>query len=301
MKKLNRVILTGPTGAIGTALIDSLTGAGVEVYAICRPASARASRLQGNPLVTVVERDISDYASLVGELPETDVFYHFAWEKTTVGGRDDVDCQLKNVAYALDAARLAKACGCKAFVGAGSQAEYGVTDVPLNGKTPAFPESGYGIAKYTAGRLTRLLCGQLGIRHNWVRILSVYGKNDSENTLISYLVRSFQAGEIPKLTKCEQVWDYLNASDAGEAFRAIGERGKDGKIYVLGSGSPRPLREYVEEVRDCVAPTLEIGFGEKEYYPHQPMLLAADIRELTEDTGWKPKKTFREGIREILG
>lgn len=297
---MKRAIITGPTGAIGTALIDALTGAGVEVYAVCRPASSRASRLAGNPLVRVVERDISEYDSLERELPKADVFYHFAWEKTTGAGRDDVDGQWKNVAYALDAARLAKACGCEAFIGAGSQAEYGVTDVPLSGDTPTFPESGYGIAKYAAGKLTRLLCAQLGLRHNWVRILSVYGKNDGENTLISYLVRAFQTGETPKLTKCEQVWDYLNAADAGEAFRAVGEKGKDGKIYVLGSGAPRPLREYVEDVRDCVSPTSEIGFGEKEYYPHQPMLLAADIRELIKDTGWKPKKSFQEGIKEML-
>ena len=44
----------------------------------------------------------------------------------------------------------------------------------------------------------------------------------------------------------------------------------------------------------------EIRFGAIPYYPHQPMYLAADIRELTADTGWKPEKPFREGIAEIV-
>lgn len=297
---MKRAILTGPTGGIGTALLKVLSARGVETYAVCRPGSPRIAHIPPDPLIHVVECDISEYASLAGRLPEADVFFHFGWEKTTVQGRDDLDCQLNNVKYSLDAVRLAKACGCEGFVGAGSQAEYGVARTPLAGDTPVFPESGYGIAKYAAGRFTRNLCAQLGIRHCWVRIVSTYGVNDGESSLISYLVRTLRRGGVPELTPCGQVWDYLNCEDAAKAFFAVGERGKDGKTYPLGSGAPRPLKEYVEELRDCVSPGAEIRFGAIPYYPHQPMYLAADIRELTADTGWKPEKPFREGIAEIV-
>ncbi len=293
-------IVTGPTGGIGTALLKVLASHGVETYAICRPHSKRIAHIEKNPLVHIVECDIANYASLGGQGLQAEVFFHFAWEKTTIHGRDDLDCQLKNVGYALDAVRLAQACGCKAFIGAGSQAEYGVASEPLNGNTPVRPESGYGIAKYAAGKFTRNLCAQLKIRHSWARILSTYGVNDGEVSLISYLIRTLREGKIPELTPCGQIWDYLNCEDAAKAFYAIGERGKDGKTYCLGTGRPRPLKEYVLDVRDCIDPRREIRFGAIPYYPHQPMYLAADIRELTEDTGWKPEKTFKEGIREIL-
>lgn len=202
--------------------------------------------------------------------------------------------------YSLDAARLAEQCGCKVFVGAGSQAEYGIAQAPLGEKTPVFPESGYGIAKYAAGRLTANFCARAAIRHCWVRVVSVYGPNDGETSLISYLFRALREGETPRLTSCGQVWDYLYSKDAAKAFFAVAECGKDGRTYCLGSGQPRPLREYVEELRDCVAPGAQLCFGAIPYYPHQPMHLAADIRQLTEDTGWKPEKSFREGISEIL-
>ncbi len=297
---MKRAILTGPTGGIGTALTEVLCSHGVETYAVCRPGSPRIARLAPDPLVHIVECDISEYPSLEGKLPAADAFFHFGWEKTTVQGRDDLDCQLNNVKYSLDAVRLAKACGCTVFVGAGSQAEYGIAKGPLSGDTPAFPESGYGIAKYAAGRFTRNLCAQLGLRHCWVRVLSAYGRNDGEGTLISYLVRTLREGGVPKLTPCGQVWDYIHFTDAARAFFAVAERGKDGRTYCLGSGSPRPLKEYAEELRDCVAPGAELQFGALPYYPHQPMYLAADIRELSEDTGWRPEKSFREGIEEIL-
>ena len=127
----------------------------------------------------------------------------------------------------------------KVFIGAGSQAEYGVQSVDLTPELPVKPESGYGIAKYATGKLSAMLCKSLGMRQNWVRNLSVYGPNDGENTLISYVIRELKAGRSPELTKCEQIWDYLYADDAGDAILAIAEKGVDGKAYPLGSGKGR--------------------------------------------------------------
>lgn len=297
---IRSVILTGCTGGIGVALVRALACRGIETYAVCRPGSARIANLPESPHVHVVECDISDYRSLHGAGLRADAFVHFAWEKTTAAGRDDLYCQLDNVKYSVDAVYLAEACGCRVFVGAGSQAEYGLQNAPLKGDTPVHPLSGYGIAKYTAGRFTQNLCANLGIRHCWMRILSTFGPNDGKNTLISYLIDSVSAGISPELTPCGQIWDYLYFSDAAEAFIAVLERGKDGKVYPLGSGAPRPLRDYVLALRDQIDPSVEVKFGAKEYYPYQPMYLAADISELTNDTGWKPRMTFEEGVAEIM-
>ena len=160
------------------------------------------------------------------------------------------------------------------------------------------PESGYGIAKYTAGRLSKMLCAQLGIRQNWIRILSIYGKNDGANTLISYVINELKNDRSPELTKCEQIWDYLNCDDAANAFLAVAEKGVDGKVYPLGSGKGRRLSEYIEDIRNAINPKIELGFGKKEYYPHQPMYLVADISELRKDTGWKPKIEFKDAFME---
>ena len=103
----------------------------------------------------------------------------------------------------------------------------------------------------------------------------------------------------PELTRCEQDWDYLNCKDAARAFLAVAENGIDGKFYPLGSGKGRKLSEYLEDIRRVVNPSVSLGFGKKEYYPHQPMHLVADIAELTKDTGWKPEIGFTEGISGI--
>jgi hypothetical protein len=121
--------------------------------------------------------------------------------------------------------------------------------------------------------------------------------NDGENSLISYLIREFKTGNSPQLTKCEQMWDYLYADDAATALLLLAESGTDGGIYPIGSGTARPLREYIETVRDIIDPKLPLGFGEVPYAENQVMHLCADISKLKEDTGFTPQVSFREGAR----
>ena len=291
--------MTGATGMIGSAIIREALKLDYQITCLVRKNSSRIANIPQDEYVHIVDCAITDYRNL--ELKEKyDIFIHLAWDKTSVGGRDDVDCQMNNIQYTLDAVRLAKRCGCSVFIGAGSQAEYGVQKVPLTSNLPVNPESGYGIAKYTAGKFAGVLCKQLGIRFNWLRILSIYGPNDGENTLISYVVRELKEGRSPELTKCEQTWDYLYCDDAARAFLTVAERGVDGKTYPLGSGQQRKLSEYIEDLKNMIAPDIPVKFGIKEYYPHQPMYLVADVSELEKDTGWKVLNLFKDGIKELI-
>lgn len=295
---MKKVIITGATGMIGSTLIKLLIKQNIEILAIVRPESSRISNISGTN-VKIVECNLSELKNL-HDLGEYDVFYHLGWDKTFGKDRDDIEVQFKNIEYTLDAVRLAKECGCKVFVGAGSQAEYGIAQDKIGPCSPVDPQSGYGIAKYSASKLSGLLCSQLGIKHCWTRILSVYGINDASHTLISYCVDSFIKGNKPSLTKCEQWWDYIYSKDAALALYLIGEKGKDKAVYCIGSGEKKRLSYYVETIRDMINPTIEIGFGEKEYYDNQPMYLCADIENLTRDTGFLPQYTFEEGIMETI-
>ena len=295
---MKKIIITGATGMIGSALVREALKQDYDITCPVRTESARIKNIPQHDRVHIIDCNISDYKSL--ELKDHyDIFMHLAWNKTTGNGRDDVDSQLQNIQYTLDAVRLAKRCSCNVFIGAGSQAEYGIQKVPLTPELPVNPESGYGIAKYTAGKLAGMLCKQLGIRFNWIRILSVYGPNDGENTLISYVIRELKAGRSPELTECEQVWDYLHCDDAARAFLAVAEHGVDGKTYPLGSGKGRRLYEYVRDIQKQIAPDVPVKFGVKEYYPHQPMYLVADVNDLKKETGWNLKLNFPEGIKTI--
>lgn len=162
--ELQKVILTGPTGAVGISLIQELVEHGIAVTAISRKNSKRLSSIPADPLVEIVECNADELESLSGVLPHNyDAFYHFAWDGTYGDSRQDLKRQANNILYTLDAARLAKELGCHVFIGAGSQSEFGHVEGVLHPDLPCNPDNGYGIAKLDAGRMSRLECRKLGI------------------------------------------------------------------------------------------------------------------------------------------
>lgn len=298
---MRTAVITGPTGAVGMALIEKLINERVRVVAVCRPESKRILRIPENENVRIVECSLEEIDKLPDLIRDgADIFYHFAWAGTFGDARNDLNLQNNNVKYALDAVKAAKRIGCTKFVGAGSQAEYGRVEGVLKPDTLAFPENGYGIAKLCAGQMTRIMCGQLGMEHVWVRILSIYGPYDGENTMIMSVIRKILSGEKPSLTKGEQMWDYLYAKDVANAFYLVGEKGKNDAVYCVGSGKARHLKEYVECIRDSIDTDAELGIGDIPYGEKQVMYLCADIKKLTDDTGFVPEYDFDEGIRETI-
>lgn len=294
-------MITGATGAIGTALARELADSHTEVLILTHKDSKRIGAIPKDPLISVRFCPLSGLKDFIPDTEEKfDVFYHLAWKGAAGPGRSDMYLQLENIKTSLDAVELAKRLGCHTFVGAGSQAEYGRQGQALKADTPAFPETGYGYAKLCAGQMTRDYAHQAGLRHIWARILSVYGPNDGELSFMSMLLRKLLNGERVQTTLGEQQWDYLYSKDAAAALKLLAEKGMDGKTYVLGSGHSRPLRDYIYMVRDLIAPDLELGIGEIAYAPNQTMYLCADIGELTMDTGWKPKVDFLSGISECV-
>lgn len=298
---MKRAIITGATGAVGTALVKELITNNVETLVLCREGSKRNHQIPDHPLVTRKYCSLDQLASIENDTGKNyDVFYHFAWMGTTGAERNDMYLQNQNVQFALDAVGAAKRFGCYTFIGAGSQAEYGRVEGVLRTDTPAFPEMGYGIAKLCAGQMTREYAHQQGMHHIWVRILSIFGPNDGPQSMVMSTINKLQNGEVPQFTKGEQMWDYLYSEDAAQAFSLLGEKGHDGKVYVLGSGNAKPLAEYIMELRDVVNPNAEIALGAIPYSPKQVMHLEADIHDINNDTGWIPTTQYKTGIKKII-
>ena len=317
---MKTVAITGPTGSIGMALIKKCISENVRVLAFVNPDSKRLDRIPDSPLVSVIKCGLDKLSDYCGEndnlattdgdtcLTKCDAFYHFAWAGTFGDVRNNMPLQERNAEYVLDAVRLAKRMGAKVFIGAGSQAEYGRVEGLLTADTSANPENGYGIYKLKAGNESRKLCKELDMAHIWTRILSVYGPYDGMGTMIMSTIAKLLNGEKPSLTKGEQIWDYLYSDDAANAMFLLGQAGAsadlvsavDGNVYVIGSGIGRPLKEYMEIMRDAINLDLELGIGEVPYGPKQVMHLQADISDLKRDTGFEVQYDFEEGIRNTI-
>lgn len=299
---MKRIGIIGATGAIGSALIDVCVENNVEAYVFVRPTSNRKNHITINPLVHIIECDVLQMNSFnTCDIPKLDVFYYFAWMGTHgTDIRNDMSLQTKNIQMTIEAVNFAERLGCNTFIGSGSQAEYGRVEGVLTADIPCNPENGYGMAKLCAGQMSRVLCQKKGMRHIWCRVLSIYGPRDGYSSMVSFAIRESFAGNNPSFTKGEQLWDYLYSKDAGRAFFLMGEKGIDGKVYVLGSGNVTTLKEYISCICKNANPDVNPCFGAIPYMDKQVMHLQADISELTKDVGFEPRYSFEEGIKETV-
>ena len=298
---MKHIVVTGATSMIGVALIEECLRHDIEIYAVVRSSSGKAGRLPLSEKIHLTDCSLENLPDLPGRIPGgCDTFYHIAWGNTGEARNKSTELQSRNIFYTLQAVRAAAELGCRRFIGAGSQAEYGPMDVEkISPDSPVNPSTPYGASKLAAGHLAGMLCRELGMECIWPRIFSVYGKYEKETTMVASGLRKMLAGEPTEFTPAMQRWDYLYSRDAGRAFYLIGEKGKGGSVYCVGSGQARPLKEYIEEMA-ALTGAGKPGIGAKPYPPGAVMNLCADIGTLTGDTGFIPEYTFEQGIRETI-
>lgn len=294
---MNKIVVTGATSMIGVALIEQAIKNNVKVLAIVRKNSKRISRLPKSELIEVVPCDIEELDSFPQVEEKYDVFYHFAWNYTDKVGRSNPILQAKNINTTLAAVELAHRLGCDKFVGAGSQAEYGKVDGVISPETYTDPEVPYGIAKCTAGKLSKKLCEQYNMEYVWGRIFSVYGRYDNEGTMLTYAIDQFIKGEIAHFSAATQMWNYLDEHDAGSIFFLLGKCDNTKGVYCVAHPDSKPLREYIVELRNVFGEKAQCEFGESSA---NTFGLQADVSRLIEDTGFCPQVSFDEGIKEMI-
>ena len=302
---MKKIVVTGATSMIGVSLIRiMLRDIEIEkIYAIIRPETKNMYRLPSDKRIVCIYCDLQDYEKLSGMINDAcDVFYHLAWPRTATYQESYEDMLVKswNIQTVLTAVKAAKDLKCRMFIGAGSQSEYGVSNTGrFSPTTPCNPVRADGILHLAACKMSMILAKNLGIDCIWMRIFSVYGIYDRSNSMIMTTIRKLMNGERCLFTPAEQKWDYLYEDDIGRAFYLVGKKVLGSHIYCVGSGEAVPLKEYINIIRDIVAPEIEVGIGELPYPLNPIMNLCADISSLSSDTGWMPQISFEAGIRRV--
>lgn len=298
-----KFVVTGATGFIGREIVDLLSRQGHRVYCVCRPHSPKLSLLPKNPCVHIVSAVLSDYAQLDRMIPEADVFIHFAWDGTTREGRDIRDVQADNVGYALAAMDAAKAMGCRVFVGAGSQAEYGVTDGLTDEASPCHPFSYYGKAKLALLEAASRHAGELGIQYLHLRIFSVYGENDHPWAMISSCTPKLLHNEDVALSGCRQRWNFLYVRDCAKQVVLLSEWAFDrmtttAEVFNLASEDTRILKSYIEEMHRLTKSDSQLLYGM--ITPSHPVSLNPDVTKLKNTIGFVSDYSFSQGYQNVI-
>lgn len=307
---MRKNIVTGATGFIGYALCQELLENNEYVIAVVRSGSKNRKKLEklqeihtkSAPALEIIELELSGLELLHKEFQiKADCFYHLAWNGSSGKEREDFQIQSSNIAYMGTVIKTAKDCDCNKIIGAGSQAEYGVCHGEAReDETLLSPFMMYGAAKSAAYQLGRILAGQLGISFIWPRIYSIYGVGENPGTLVNYVMDCLLDKKVPEISSCENMWNYMYITDCVRALRILGENCAADGIYNIASKDTRPLKEFVKEIRDIIAPEMELKFGQKKNIPERTFWLDPNVEKLYALNDFMPRISFSEGIYKKL-
>lgn len=260
-------IITGGSSFIGVALTKLLIGRNHNVYVVCRETSKSNANIPNSEYVhTVYYKDMSDIHSITKSIETADVFIHLAWAGTSHGGRHNKNLQDSNVTYSLEAIEVAHQLGCKLFVEAGSQAEYGFVNAPFDENTECHPENEYGRGKLEFGEKASKRCQEFGMKFIHLRIVSIYGESDHMWTLVMSCIRKMLNNEDVLLSTCEQNWNFVYIKDAVKQMYLLCEHALKSpdfisEIYLIGSKDTRVLKDFVYEMMRLTDSSSKLVFG----------------------------------------
>lgn len=293
---MKKALVTGANGFVGSAVCRELVSRGIEVIALVRENSDNIANL---PDIRTVMCDMANYVSLAEIVPDrdVDVLYHFAWCGSAGKLRADDVVQLHNVQHTCDLVRACAEIKCPRFVFAASIMEYETAAIMETTLTPS-AGSLYCTAKITADYMARAIAGSLGVEYMRGVISNIYGPGEISPRLINTSIRKLLSGERCAFSPGEQMYDFIYITDAAKEFAEIGEKGRANGTYYIGSPEPRPLKTFLLEMRDVIAPDAEMGLGDLPFNGISLSYKELDIDAVRKDTGFIPKVSFAEGIRK---
>ena len=289
---MNTVVVTGAGGFIGSALTTFLSNK-YNVYAILYSEAERQHLKQNKNLIPIVG-DLNNWQEIREHIDASniDVFYHLAWGGISSAAYKDMDIQKNNIEMSISTARLAESLNCRKFVFSGTNQEYLVSECLKDGTVTE--SSVYGMCKLCARKLTQVLLKDK-MEFNATAFTNVFGPGDYSQRTANFFIKKLMKKEPLDLIVGENQYDWTYIDDAIAGLVAVGENGKNGTQYYIGSRKVPTFKEILIKVRDTLYPEGILNFGaysDTSYTDYSKF----DLDALYNDTGFECKSDFKESI-----
>ena len=297
---MKNVIITGADGFVGSHTVAYFLEQGMNVLAL--DMGEKPNRLAEHPCLTYRKCDITDAAALeaLAEPGVYDTFVHFAWAGSAGPARVDYDLQMNNALTTVACLKTARKLGCQRFVCAGSIMEKEVeAAVHDQGSRPGMGYI-YGMGKHIAHCLCKSVAADIGIELVWPMITNAYGAGELSPRFVNTTIRKIIQGEPLQFTAGTQNYDFVYVTDVARAFYLIAKNGKPFCEYMIGSSTARPLKEFVIEMVQSLAPDRQPVFGDVPFTGTNMPLSVFDCTETEADCGFRAQISFAEGTRMTM-
>lgn len=310
---MRSAIIAGGNGLIGRALATELATARIPVLVL------GSSEKIHNRLAELKNTQI-DYCKIpTGEdwfdktihaiknkaISHESVFFNLAWrgkEKLIDG---DVGDQFRNVGLSCELVKLAKEIGAKKYVASGSIEEV-VIDRLINGKlwlteNQAAIPNWYGLAKLSARMQSAFEAYQQKIDFCYAKISIVIDKSLQTQKYVEESLKSLIKDAKLPIPRNREICNISSAEEIARQLVEIGKYGINKRMYILGTAEAVSLYDHFARFARIAHPSC--NFSTSDYGAENNLLNKDDfdIRDLVEDTGYKPRESVSSLFREIAG
>lgn len=304
---MEKVLVTGARGFIGSQLCKRLVASGVELHAVSRrqPADVMAwwqligGDADGAACAAAIRWWNVDLVDLQAtrELIRTvrpDVTYHLA--SLVMGSRslEMVLPILQNnflTTFNLLLATAENRAGRLVLAGSLEEPDHSYPE----------PSSPYAAAKGAASQYARMFQALYQTEVVMTKISMVYGPAQADLTkLVPYVTTAFLRGVQPSLSSGLRLVDWIFVDDVVDGLIACAHAsGADGRTVDLGAGEVLSIREVVQQLRELIPGAPEPLFGA---VPDRPLerVRKTDIAASLKLTGWSPSTTLQAGLRRTV-
>ncbi len=303
---MNRAVVTGGAGFIGSHVVDALVADGVEVRIIDDLSSGRRENVP--PEAALVELDIRDAARVAAELEafRPDAVFHLAAQidvrHSVEDPANDARVNVEATAALLEAARRAGV-GRVVFSSTGGALYGDAETIPTAEGAPIAPMAPYGQGKFSAEGYCHLYARLHGLSTVCLRYGNVYGPRQDPHgeagVIAIFCGKAHEGGRPTIFGDGRQTRDYVYAGDVAAANLAAARTDVGGSVNI-GTGIETSLLEILDVLRE-LAPGFD---AEPEFAPPRLGELdrsCLDIGLAERVLGWRPTTSLRDGLAAALG
>ena len=287
-----RVLVTGSTGFLGSALCTWLKNQGASTVGV---SSQECDLRDAN-------QTMEQFARI-----KPDIVFHCAVQGGGIGWMKDhpVDSGLDNYRINLNVLDAAFNTGVQSFVGVSSACVY-----PKNGRLPydeaavwgGYPEpfnGPYALSKRAMMDMGKAYSKQYGFHCVFPILANLYGPGDHLSPERAHVIADLMLRAKSSRTNLS-VWgtgaaerEFLFIDDAIQGIVST-LRGQAGGFYNVGTGISTPIRELAQLMIDIINPELKLVFdGTK---PDGQLLKVMNVSKMTRECGWTAQTLLREGL-----